>query len=227
MVNNTTGANNIAIGYNALYTSNGNGAISESTANVAIGYGAMDAATSSSYCTCIGTDAGGAITTGVSHVAVGNNALAAITTASTCTAVGAFALGSTTAIGNTGIGFDALADNTTGTYNTALGDHAGYNAGVALQTMSHCVFIGDSANSTANAITNAIAIGYQAVVSASNQISIGNTSHTALILNGLTNASAPASAGATGIKGEVRVTSTYIYVCIAANTWVRAAIATW
>jgi len=39
--------------------------------------------------------------------------------------------------------------------------------------------------------------------------------------------SAPASATATGTKGEIRITSTYIYVCTATNTWVRAALSTW
>lgn len=38
---------------------------------------------------------------------------------------------------------------------------------------------------------------------------------------------APVSATATGEVGEIRVTSTYIYTCIATDTWVRAAVATW
>lgn len=38
---------------------------------------------------------------------------------------------------------------------------------------------------------------------------------------------APASASATGVEGEVRVTSTYIYHCIATDTWVRSVAATW
>lgn len=38
---------------------------------------------------------------------------------------------------------------------------------------------------------------------------------------------APASATATGTVGEIRVTSTFIYTCIATNTWVRAAMTTW
>jgi hypothetical protein len=38
---------------------------------------------------------------------------------------------------------------------------------------------------------------------------------------------APASATDTGTLGEIRVTSGYIYVCVATNTWVRAALATW
>lgn len=39
--------------------------------------------------------------------------------------------------------------------------------------------------------------------------------------------SSPASASDTGTTGDIRFTSTYIYVCTAPNTWKRAAISTW
>lgn len=39
--------------------------------------------------------------------------------------------------------------------------------------------------------------------------------------------SAPSSAGDTGTTGEIRITATYIYICTATNTWVRAALTTW
>ena len=40
---------------------------------------------------------------------------------------------------------------------------------------------------------------------------------------------APASAGATGTKGQVAIDESYIYLCTATDTWVRAslAFATW
>jgi len=37
----------------------------------------------------------------------------------------------------------------------------------------------------------------------------------------------PASAAATGVKGDIAHDASYIYVCTATNTWKRAAIATW
>ena len=37
----------------------------------------------------------------------------------------------------------------------------------------------------------------------------------------------PATAGATGTKGQIAFDSSYIYICIATDTWERAAIATW
>ncbi|HET8838499.1 MAG TPA: hypothetical protein VFM82_05830 [Flavobacteriaceae bacterium] len=38
---------------------------------------------------------------------------------------------------------------------------------------------------------------------------------------------APASATDTGTTGEIRITATHIYVCVATDTWVRAELATW
>ncbi|SMC45646.1 hypothetical protein [Pedobacter africanus] len=38
---------------------------------------------------------------------------------------------------------------------------------------------------------------------------------------------APSSASDTGVAGEIRITSTHIYVCTATNTWVRSALSTW
>lgn len=39
--------------------------------------------------------------------------------------------------------------------------------------------------------------------------------------------SAPASPAANGVQGEVRFDSSYIYVCIATNTWRRSALTSW
>lgn len=38
---------------------------------------------------------------------------------------------------------------------------------------------------------------------------------------------APANASATGTAGDIRYDANYVYVCVATNTWKRAAIATW
>jgi hypothetical protein len=39
--------------------------------------------------------------------------------------------------------------------------------------------------------------------------------------------SAPATATSVGIQGQIAYDSTYIYICIATNTWKRAALSTW
>ena len=38
---------------------------------------------------------------------------------------------------------------------------------------------------------------------------------------------APASATATGTAGDIRYDADYIYICVATDTWKRAAISTW
>ena len=38
---------------------------------------------------------------------------------------------------------------------------------------------------------------------------------------------APATASSTGTPGDIRYDSSYVYICIANNTWKRAALATW
>jgi hypothetical protein len=53
----------------------------------------------------------------------------------------------------------------------------------------------------------------------------GNVTATQYSLSNLN--TAPASATATGTFGEIRITSGYIYVCTATNTWVRTALTTW
>lgn len=76
------------------------------------------------------------------------------------------------------------------------------------------------------------------LISNSGNVLIGTTTDTGykLHVNGITQATqfkvsalntAPASATATGITGEIRITATHIYVCTATNTWVRAALSTW
>lgn len=37
----------------------------------------------------------------------------------------------------------------------------------------------------------------------------------------------PASATASGVKGEIAWDSSYIYVCVATDTWKRVGISTW
>ena len=38
---------------------------------------------------------------------------------------------------------------------------------------------------------------------------------------------APAAANSTGTKGEIVISDSHIYVCVATDTWKRVAIATW
>jgi hypothetical protein len=62
----------------------------------------------------------------------------------------------------------------------------------------------------------------------------GNTSNSSMTVNKVTANSivvsangTPASASATGEKGQILYDSSYIYVCVANNTWRRSALLSW
>lgn len=60
--------------------------------------------------------------------------------------------------------------------------------------------------------------------------SVGSTAAAAgafTTLKVTTPGSAPATATATGVKGEIRYDEDYIYICVATNTWKRSALAAW
>jgi uncharacterized coiled-coil protein SlyX len=102
------------------------------------------------------------------------------------TAVGAYALqGSGTPANNTGtkdtaVGHSALLGITTGVDNTALGYMAG-NSGTAVTTGSQNTLIGSTAQMNGQ-YSNATALGYGAIVTASNRVQIGNASVTTIYL---------------------------------------------
>ena len=78
---------------------------------------------------------------------------------------------------------------------------------------------GVSFNGTAN-------INLPGVNQAGTQDTSGNAA-TATVATRVSDTAAPASASDTGTAGEVRYDSSFIYVCVATNTWVRAALSTW
>jgi hypothetical protein len=88
------------------------------------------------------------------------------------TAIGIGALSVVTGFQNTGIGASALLSTTTGASNTAIGEAAGFTN----VTGANNVFVGSGADATAGNLTNAVAIGYQAVVAASDSMVLGDTS---------------------------------------------------
>ena len=78
---------------------------------------------------------------------------------------------------------------------------------------------GVSFNGTAN-------INLPGVNQAGNQDTSGNAA-TATVATRISDTTAPASATDTGTAGEVRYDGSFIYVCVATDTWVRAALSTW
>jgi len=119
---NSTGANNVAIGYTALQLGNG-------SQNTAVGSQAAYNVTGSAN-TYVGFQSGNTVTSGSSNVAVGKYAGAAqnTSTGSENVAVGTSALTFLTSGNyNTAVGTSALSSNTTASYNTAVGYQAGYS----------------------------------------------------------------------------------------------------
>jgi len=164
---NTSGSYNTVIGYEALY-SNTTGNL-----NTAIGFSALYWNTIGKWNIGIGSQALLFNVEGNKNIAIGDRSLTS-NLAWDNTAIGYQALFfNTTGFDNVALGVDALYSNTTGNGNTAIGK----NTMVAHVTGDNNTAIGFNAN-VGNGITNATAIGYQATVTSSNKIVLGNASAT-------------------------------------------------
>jgi poly(3-hydroxybutyrate) depolymerase len=154
-----------------------------------------------------GLDALHSLTTGQLNTAVGYQSLTANTAGDNNTAVGRSALqNNETGSFNTAVGVSAMEQGTAGSYNTAIGAFAGFTGGG----------------------TNSTAIGHNATVTLSNQVVLGDENITSTILRGLTqplrtitNSNDP------GAPGEICWDSSYIYVCVASNSWKRVELLSW
>jgi hypothetical protein len=144
------------------------------SSNLAVGSGALNAASSGHRNTAIGSSAMQNYTgTGFdNNTSVGYNNLVAMTTGS----------------GNTSVGAESMMAVTTGTANTSIGNQSligvagnsnvgvGKGSGSGITTGSDNTLIGTNATSSLNSISNATAIGSGAVVATSNTMQLGNTS---------------------------------------------------
>lgn len=182
---NNNGADNTAVGYQALHKSK----IGER--NVAIGTNALNNTDSSLGNVAIGFNTMTSNTTGGGNTAIGYYALAGNTTATSNTAIGIDALLQNSGVNNTATGSISLVDNTTGHDNTASGEASLssntsgiFNAAFgnrALRTNltgSDLTGIGSFADVSTDGLSNATAIGAGAIVDASNKVRIGNSAVT-------------------------------------------------
>jgi hypothetical protein len=110
-----TGANNVAIGNNALSVN------TTGSANTALGYVSLNVNTTGIQNTGVGYNSLFANTTGNQNTAIGTSALSSNISGSNNTGIGQGALQSNTTGSNTAVGSAALSNNTTGTSNTAIG----------------------------------------------------------------------------------------------------------
>lgn len=203
---NTNGVSNIAIGTSALshdLTAGYNTAVGDSALTLytnayatAVGALALSSAVDPLYMTGVGYKAGAAATgrdfTGMGFQAyyrgtgrwatmIGAEIAQAVTSADNNTGVGAGGLNALTSGANvTGVGAFVMNNLTTGSDNTAVGYAAGNVETVGKQS----TFLGSGANSSANNVTNGIAIGYGTIVTNNNSTVLGNTSTTATYLQG-------------------------------------------
>ena len=175
LFSNSTGGYNTAVGMFALYSN------TTGSSNASVGSVALYSNTAGGNNTAMGASALYSNTSGVDNTAVGRSALYFNTTGQSNTAVGKDALiQNTTSQYNTAIGTNALQFNTAGQGNTALGSDAGVGSGLlfpnANTTGSYNTFLGyRSSPGTATQLTNATAIGANALVSASNALVLGGT----------------------------------------------------
>jgi len=143
-----SGSNNTGVGINALQ------ALTTGPSNTAMGQDALRSNTTGYWNTAVGHGALNTNNTGYYNTAVGYGVLSYNTTGNSNTAMGLGALSYNTGNYNTAMGLDALWANTTGYYNTAIGCEADVSTG---------------------GLTNATAIGANAIVSASNSMVLGGT----------------------------------------------------
>src|SRR5208337_2529825 len=162
----TTGCCNTASGTVALrYNTTGQ-------LNTASGTGALAFNTTGNYNTAIGEEALASNTTACCNTASGTGALYSNTTGTYNAASGYEALFfNTTGNYNTASGYEALYSNATGYENTASGAYALYSN----TTGDHNTALGYSADVGVGNLTNATAIGANAVVSESNALVLGGT----------------------------------------------------
>lgn len=146
-----SGSENTGVGREALTE------VTTGSLNTAVGRGAMKAVTTAQGNTAVGTNTMLVLTSdGIGNVALGNEAMQGLTTGNNNIAIGQGALpvSFTTGTSNIGIGFAAGGGTTTSANNS--------------------IFIGSNARAGQDGLTNAIAIGTNAVVNESNTMILGN-----------------------------------------------------
>jgi trimeric autotransporter adhesin len=188
--------------------------------NTKLGLNAGLSLTTATTNTLIGENSGQTLTTSGGNTFVGHNA-GSSTTSSGNVFIGQFGgSNNTSGVYNCFMGASAGRDNTVGSNTTALGAGAGIQvstggnntylgafAGKAPSffTSNNCTFIGYYASTTLTSLSNATAIGANAVVNASNSIVLGDNSAATKIGIGISIPSAKlevnsATAGVSGLK---------------------------
>lgn len=180
----TTASDNVALGSNALLATTTGGS------NIAIGSDAGRTNLVGTSNTFIGTRAG-YTSTGGSNIFIGNNAGYSVTSA----------------VSNVFIGINTGYSKTTGNENVFIGNNSGRyiaDGSTVNTTGGTATYIGAATKASADGVSNETAIGYGAIGSGSNTVTLGNSSVSATcmrypkftaIKSGATQSGAGAAAG--------------------------------
>jgi hypothetical protein len=163
-------ATNTVLGYNSL-NSNTTGQL-----NTAIGYNSLQLNTIGDQNTALGYESLLSNTIGRLNTAISTGALKNNTSGGSNTAIGLQALfNNTTGLQNTAIGLNTLYNSSIGNSNVSIG----YNSGIFLTGNSNNnTFLGTNTDVLLDSVlyNNSTALGYQAIIDASNQIVLGTSS---------------------------------------------------
>jgi len=205
LYSNTTGIGNVATGFQALYsntsgeenTAQGYQAIYTNTTGqglTAVGYRALQYNTTGTYNTAIGVGALSINSTGSFNIAIGGLSLGQNNTGNDNSAFGFQSLFfNHSGEGNTAYGPFSLEFNSNGNNNTAMGTNSlqnntsgSNNIGIGDSSMQQNTtgnfntVVGNQADVNTGNLSNATAIGYGAIVDASNKVRIGNSAVTVI-----------------------------------------------
>jgi len=229
-----TGTYNTGIGYDVLLS------VTSGFWNTAVGADALTSATTATSNTGIGVGALTTLGSGARNVAVGQSAMNNAIDSSNCTAVGYHSLSTLHTGGDAqdvAVGFHALHSLYEGVGITALGGYAGE----PMNDGTNSTYLGYLSGPSSNGLVNATAIGYNAHVAASSSLVLGGTGDDAvkvgintttptqaLDVNGNTirirQDRTPSSSSEPCLKGEMAWDGSYLYVCVATDTWMRSAL---
>lgn len=198
LVSNLSGSQNSIFGRNAGYS------ITSGSLNVYMGANAGYSATSTNYNTFAGYNSGGSVTTG------GGNSLYGSGSGSTLIQ----------GVGNSFYGNDTGLGITTGNYNTIIGS----NVSGLSTTLSNTIILADGQGNKRIFVESTGKVGIGTVTPAQTLDVNGTAQATVFKVSAIQ--TAPATATSTGTTGEIRFTTSGIYVCTATNTWIKCTGAT-
>ena len=127
--------------------------------------------------------------------------------------------------GDTNAGQVRMFGYTAGITTTTI---TGGTANISEGTVTGMTLTDGDATLTDGTLSNLTSVSANTITDGSANLSGGTLTSDLVIMGAAAGgAPAPASAGATGIAGEIRVADGYIYICTATNVWVRFLGAIW